>query len=145
MLDSSTSILINDIELRAGDPLWRYRALRVAGTSFGEQPPAGVIDEVARKLAENHAEAVDDAPASTVAARLIETPGCYDQTELVNYQAMQVDSVETEVLHRVVITDLKEQRKFIFVEDPVATARDAIEPITVLEQHLGVTILQAGI
>lgn len=148
MNDTTTdkkTVTVNGIELSEGDSLWRYAALRTWKQKLGDQKADEVLSETATALAENYPEAVNNAPVGIVKENLRGTPGIYDDAELVNYHAMEVMNVgQVGGRREVSIKDLKEQKTYIFTSHLPDNHEDMYqtwEPLSVLEDHLGVTIL----
>lgn len=144
-LNDSETVTVNDIELSEGDTLWRYAALRTWKQKIGDQDPDDVLRETAEALAEGYPDAVDGAPADAVHADFRANPGIYDDTDLMNYHAMEVTSIERVGDRTLVgIKDLKEQKTYNFtthLPDDHESMYSTWEPLEVLEAHLGVTIL----
>lgn len=142
--DETGAVEINGIELNEGMSIWRYAALRTYNQTFGEQDPDDVLQETAEALVENYPDAVNGAPAHIVKANLKGTPGIYDHTDLMRYHAMDVTKVVKSYGLTVSIKDWKEGKTYAFEENREETFEGeyaVCEPLSVLEKHLGVTLL----
>lgn len=146
---------VNDIELEEGMSLWRYAALRTWNKKIGDHDPDEVLSETAQQLVEKYPEemGVDDMsdkydPVDTIHTDLRANPGIYDDTGLLNYHAMEVERVSCfRGITEISIKDWKEEKTYSFNserDEAEVSTYTTFEPLDVLEDHLGVTILLAG-
>lgn len=144
-MNQKETVEVNGVELEEGTNLWRYAALRTWEQRIGEQKPDEVLSEVAEQLAEKYPDAVNGAPAHIVKSNLRGTPGIYDPSEKVNYHAMEVKNVNANnVTTEIAIIDWKEEKRYCFTDNVPEDAEGSyftFEPLSALEEHLGVTIL----
>lgn len=144
---STGTVTINGISLSEGMTLWRLKGLRTYNATIGEQDPDAILREAATQLAENYPDAVDDASVDEVLSNLRDSPGYYDDTDLMNYHAMEVTTARPEqgpVPTEVAIKDLKEQKTYVFSppsSHPDSPGYMTWESLSALEKHLGTTIL----
>lgn len=141
------TVTVNGITLEEGMTLWRLKGVSVlGGKKFSNQSPDEVLQETARQLAGNYPDAVDEASVEEVKENLRDQPGYYDDTDLMKYQAMEVEDVNPgrgQVPLSISIRDLKEGTTFSF-KDRNSQPEDGyivFETMDALRKHLGTTLL----
>lgn len=139
-------VTVGGFELEEGMTIWRLDAVNIFKT-FSEQDPEDALHETASQLVRAYPEAVDHASVEEVQQNLRESPGYYDDTDLMRYQAMRVESVSPdnwEGAKQVEILDQKERKTFMFTdpdEHLEGETRRTWESLEALEKHLGTTLL----
>lgn len=140
------SVTVDGTRLTEGMTLWRLQAVNVFN-SFESQDPDAALQETASQLVNRYPDAVDNATVDEVKRNLRDEPGYYDDTDLMQYQAMEVESVRPErgsTPAEISIRDVKERKTFVFTprsNHPDDSGYMNWEPLSTLENHLNTTLL----